>query len=324
MLDDWQIGPRNRWTYQHVGEVVPTIVVPSGRTPRALPAGEPLQVTPPPYADGLAVVRDGRLVAEHHANGMLPSTRHLSQSVAKSVLGLLVTLLRIDPRTPVTDLVPEVADSGYRGATLRHLLDMTAATDFVEDYTNFWRYDAACGWHPPHPDVPDSILEYLATRIGPIDRPHGEAFHYASPNTDLLGIATARAAAAPLGHLIATHLWQDAEFDAELAVDPTGVPVISGGLCATLRDYARLGAFVLEHRPPGLGERQIRDPRATAYSSQWWRLHSGALAARGIHGQLIVVDSETNTVVVMLSSWPSAADDEAEERQYQLIRALRG
>jgi CubicO group peptidase (beta-lactamase class C family) len=324
MLDDWQIGPRNRWAYQHVDEVVPTVVVPSGRTPRPLPAGGPLQVTPPPYADGLAVVRDGHLIVEHYANGMLPSTLHLSQSLAKSVLGLLVTLLRIDPRTPVTDLVPEIADSGYRGATLRHLLDMTAATDFVEDYTNFWRYDAACGWHPPHPGVPGSILEYLATEIGRVERPHGQAFHYASPNTDLLGVATARAAGAPLHELIATHLWQGAELDAELAVDPAGVPVISGGFCATLRDYARLGALVLEHRPPGLGERLIVDRRAAAYSSQWWRLHDGALAARGIHGQLIVVDRETNTVVVILSSWPSATDDDAEERQYQLIRALRG
>ena len=82
---------------------------------------------------------------------MRPDTLHLSQSVGKSVLGLLVGVLPLDPATPVTEHVPEVAGSGYDGATVQHLLDMTAAIDFVEDYETFWRYDVACAWHPPHP-----------------------------------------------------------------------------------------------------------------------------------------------------------------------------
>jgi CubicO group peptidase (beta-lactamase class C family) len=216
-----------------------------------------------------------------------------------------------------------VGESGYRGATLRHLMDMTAATDFVEDYTNFWRYDAACGWHSPVPGVPGSMLEYLAT-IGPAGRPHGERFHYVSPNTDLLGIATARAAGAPLQELLARELWSGparigAEADAELTVDPAGTPVISGGFCATLRDYVRLGAFVLEHALPGLGALPIEDPRAVGYGAQWWRLPGGVLAARGIHGQLIAVDRATATVTVMLSSWPAATDEHAEAAQYALL-----
>jgi CubicO group peptidase (beta-lactamase class C family) len=325
VADDWQVGPRNRWTYQHVGEVLPTVVVSRGDSARALPPGEPIKLPDPPYLDGLAVLREGALVLERYANGMQPHTRHLSQSVAKSVLGLLVTVLELDPDTPVADLVPEVARSGYRGATLRHLLDMTAATDFVEDYLNFWRYDAACGWHPPHPGVPGSILEYLTTRIGPIDRPHGAAFHYASPNTDLLGIAAGRAANAPLQDLIATHLWDPigAAHDAEIAVDPTGTPVISGGFCATLLDYTRLGAFVLDNDFEHLGERQIEDPRAIGYGSQWWRLTDDTTAARGIHGQLIAVDRSTRTVTTILSSWPTATDPDAEAAQFELIQALR-
>jgi CubicO group peptidase (beta-lactamase class C family) len=197
---------------------------------------------------------------------------------------------------------------------------MTAATDFVEDYTNFWRYDAACGWHSPAPGVPRSMLEYLAT-IGPAERAHGALFHYVSPNTDLLGIATVRAAGAPLQDLIARELWAPigAEADAELAVDPSGVPVISGGFCATLRDYVRFGAFVLEHELPGLGSRAIEDPRAVGYGAQWWRLPGGVLAARGIHGQLVAVDRASSTVTVVLSSWPAATDTEAEAAQFALL-----
>jgi CubicO group peptidase (beta-lactamase class C family) len=312
ILDDWQVGPRNRWAYQHVDEVVATVVVARGREATPLEPGEPIEVSAPPFMDGIAVLRGGRLVCERYANGMRPDTRHLSQSVAKSVLGLLFTTLGLDASTPVTELVPEVAASGYRGATLRHLLDMTAATDFVEDYLSFWRYDAACGWHSPAPGVPGSILEFLASEIGPAGRPHGERFHYCSPNTDLLGIAVARAGGAPLPELISRHLWQGAEHDALLAVDPAGTAVISGGFCATLRDYVRIGLLARDAAPRV--ERPIDDPRATAYGTHWWRLDPGTIAARGIHGQLITVGADA--VSVVLSSWPAATDPRLEDAQF--------
>src|SRR5918997_1954007 len=173
--ESWQVGPWNRWAYQHVDEVVPTVVVPRGDGPvRELPSRPArLDVADPPYLDGLAVLRGGELILERYANGMDETTLHLSQSVGKSVLGLVVLAMGLDPETPVTEAVPEVAGSGYDGARLRHLLDMTAAIDFVEDYADFWRYDAACAWHPPAEGVPGTILEFLPT-IRTADRAHGE------------------------------------------------------------------------------------------------------------------------------------------------------
>ena len=44
----------------------------------------------------------------------------------------------------MTEHVPEVRGSGYDGATVRHLLDMTAVIDLVEDYAvDFWRASAS-------------------------------------------------------------------------------------------------------------------------------------------------------------------------------------
>jgi len=338
-LDRWQVGPWNRWAYQHVGEVVPTVPVPRDSRPAwelatreaALDdlAGELLETT---YADGVAVVHDGAFVLERYANGMTPETLHLSQSVGKSVLGLLVGVLvergELDPEAAVTDHLPEVAESGYAGATIRHLLDMTAAISFVEDYAvDFWRYDVACGWHPPHPDVEaGSILEFLPT-IGPAGWGHGERFHYATPNTDVLGIVVERAGGAPLAELIASRLWAPLgpEHDAELTVDPAGTAAIGGGFCATLRDYSRLGALVLDDGRGVVPEpwvAQLGDGDAGAfalttvpeggagadgYRNQWWRRDGGPLA-RGIHGQLIAVDRRAGVVVTILSSWPDAMD----------------
>jgi CubicO group peptidase (beta-lactamase class C family) len=336
-LGSWQVGPWNRWSYQHVGEVVATVPIHRGSGGIwDLPAGEAAlddvagELIDSAFVDGVAVLRDGAFLLERYGNGMEPGTRHLSQSVGKSVLGLLVGVLAergvLDPEAEATVHVPEVAGSGYAGATIQHLLDMTAAIDFVEDYAvDFWRYDIACGWHPPHPDVAArSILEFLPT-IGPAAWGHGERFHYATPNTDLLGIVAERAGGAPLAELIATHLWAPlgAEHDAELTVDPAGTAAIGGGFCATLRDYSRLGVLVAadgrgivpEHWIARLGE---GEPAAFAlgtnsegvsgadgYGNQWWR-RDGRPMARGIHGQLISIDRRAGVVVTILSSWPDA------------------
>jgi CubicO group peptidase (beta-lactamase class C family) len=346
-LESWQVGPWNRWAYQHVGEVVPTTAVPAGaaREPAEDPAtlDDVLGDLDALWIDGIAATRGGVLVLERYRNGMAADTLHLSQSVGKSVLGLLVGVLagrgRLDPDAPVAEHVPEVAGSGYAGATIRHLLDMTAATDFVEDYAaGFWKYDVACGWHPPRPGADArSILEYLPT-IGPAPRAHGDALQYSSPNTDLLGIVAERAGGAPLAELIARELWapMGAEHDAELALDPAGTAVISGGFCATLRDYTRLGGLVLDGGAGvvpadwiarlGAGDaaafaRGADADDADGYGSQWWR-RDGRLCARGIHGQLIAVDAGAGVVVTILSSWPDATDERADRAQRELVAAL--
>ncbi|WP_210494906.1 serine hydrolase [Patulibacter sp. SYSU D01012] len=350
-LESWQIGPWNRWSYQHVGEVVPTVPVPTGDAPGAWPV-RPVAaldaLASPPDLDGLVVLHDGVLVHERYANGMTPGTRHLSQSVAKSVLGLLAGVLvgrgDLDVDAPVADLVPEIASGGYAGATVRHLLDMTAATGFVEDYVvEFWRYDIACGWAPPREGAPArTILDYLATiPPAPDGRRHGDAFQYASPNTDLLGIVVERAGGAPLATLLARELWapMGAEADAELAVDPVGVAVASGGLCATVRDYARIGALVLDGGRGvlpaawvaglGRGDAAAWGRRAwpadgdgtTGYAAQWWTL-DGRTVARGIHGQLVAVDRDAGVVVAACSSWPAAENDLAFAAQRLMVSEI--
>jgi CubicO group peptidase (beta-lactamase class C family) len=328
-LDAWQVGPWNRWAYVHVDEVVTTAPIPRGDGPVApLERGdadlddvlELLLGTA--HADGVAVVHDGRLVAERYGGEMTETSLHLSQSVGKSVLGLLVGILGIDTQELVTDRVPEVAGSGYEGATVQHLLDMTAAIDFVEDYEAFVRYDYACGWAPEVPGSPGTILEFLPT-IGPAAWRHGERFHYATPNTDLLGLVAERAGGAPLAELFARELWgpMGAEQDAALTVDPNGTGAIGGGLCATLRDYARLGALVADGGKGivpaawierlGNGDRAAWERRTVpdiggdGYGNQWWD-RDGFTMARGIHGQLIAVAGDT--VVTVLSSWPAALD----------------
>ena len=353
-LESWQVGPWNRWAYVHVDEVVDTVPVARGDGPVAQLEREAADIDElveplleAAYVDGLAVVHRGRLVAEHYRAEMTESSLHLSQSVGKSVLGLLVGSLAgrevLDTGELVTERVPEVADSGYAGATVQHLLDMTAAIDFVEDYAvDFWRYDVACGWHPPVEGADErTILEFLPT-IGPAEWRHGERFHYATPNTDLLGLVAERAGGAPLAELFAGELWGPigAEHDARLTVDPAGTAAIGGGFCATLRDYARLGALVADGGrgivpAAWIGRLGRGDAGAFArctvpetcsgfdgYRNQWWGSGGGTLA-RGIHGQLVEVDAAAETVVTIVSSWPDATDPALEAAQRETTARVR-
>lgn len=350
--DAWQQGPWNRWSYQHVDEVVSVEVVahaPGRARAWPLATGELDDLVDPlvadAWVDGVVVVHQGAIVCERYANAMAPETLHISQSVGKSVLGLVVGALvgrgALGRDDLATTYVPEVTGSGYDGATVGHLLDMTAAVDFLEDYADFWRYDAACGWHPSAPGVPETILAYLPT-IGPAEWSHGERFHYASPNTDLLGLIAQRAAGRRLSELISDELWAPlgAERGALLAVDGGGTAVISGGLCACLRDYARVGQLVADGGAgivPGpwvdslgdgpaeawsaaAGESEAR-AGTTGYADHWWCL-DGRPTARGIHGQFITVQRASRVVITVLSSQPEALDPRLAHLQRGFVDAV--
>lgn len=145
-LANWRTSPFNRWAFQHVREIVPTADIPHDpstvrpfqtatmnidhlRIPdaqgRALTLDEFMQRA---STDALVVVRDGRIVIERYGNGMETRTPHILMSVSKSLLGLVTGILidrgQLEPETLVTDVVPELGDTAYQGATIRNLLDM--------------------------------------------------------------------------------------------------------------------------------------------------------------------------------------------------------
>ena len=108
---EWDRPPWNRWSFQHVREILPTTevwrgsgivrefasrernlddlaVVDSAGVPTTL-AGH-LDET---YTDGFLVLKDGAIAYERHFNGMGQRTPHLSQSVAKSFTGTVAGIL---------------------------------------------------------------------------------------------------------------------------------------------------------------------------------------------------------------------------------------
>ena len=86
------------------------------------------------------------------------------------------------------------------------------------------------------PTLHDNLRAYIATmrKAGK----HGEAFHYVSTNTDLLGWILERVSGTDFATLLSREIWQPmgAEFDAYITLDRLGAPQTDGGLCVTTRD----------------------------------------------------------------------------------------
>lgn len=352
---DWDRPPWNRWTFQNVRQILPTSEVWRGTGPvRILPRDDRdldgLAVTgvhgqattlagllDETYTDGFLVIRNGHIVYERYFNGMEARTLHLSQSVAKSVTaaaaGAMFGKGLLDPEALITDYLPDLSDTSYRAAQLKHVLNMTSGVHFDETYTNPYsdvgQMDVSSGWKPVPPDSnptfrwPRHVYEQILG-LGALDRHHGDLFAYRSIETDVLAFCMERVTGLRLPEIISREIWQvmGAEESACMTVDSAGYALASGGFNATLRDYARLGLLYLENGggiiPAAwveatrngnhaiFGEPYNSSLPEGAYSHQWWveDPRSRAIYARGVFGQMIYVNWDYNMVAVKLSTWP--------------------
>ncbi len=272
-LANWRTPPFNRWAFQHVRELVPSVDIANDPgAVRALPSAlvdlSGVRVPDGGGAlsfdaflkrtdtDALVVLHRGRLVYQHYANAMTAQTPHILMSVSKSVLGLLTGILaargELDPEAPVATYVPEVKGTAYADARLRDLLDMRAGVLFDEDYLAtegpIIEYRKATNWEPLGPGQAASDLRSFYATLTARDGVHGRPFHYISINTDLIGWAIERATGRRYADLVSEFLWRPmgAERSAYITVDRLGAPRCAGGFCCTARDLARLGLVFAE------------------------------------------------------------------------------
>ncbi len=364
-LANWRSPPFARWGFQHVREIVPSADIPNNpddvwaleRSPAdlsglsvATPDGSRLSFEAylaRSSTDGLVVLHRGKVVEERHFNGMTATTPHILMSVSKSMLGLIAGILEakgiLDPQRLVTDVIPEVKQTAYAGATIRNLLDMRAGIAFDEDYLAtsgaIIAYRKSTGWNPLAPGEAASDLRSFYKHLDRNIRPHGQDFHYVSPNTDLLGWVIERASGRRFADLVSELLWQPmgAARSAYITVDRLGAPRCAGGMCTTTADLARVGQLLLQKG--ARGSRQIipasviedilsnGDPEAwnkgpfvpyfpgadMHYRAKCYvvRGKQPAIFGLGIHGQYLYVDFAREVVIAKHSSEALPLDGDA-------------
>ncbi|MFT4221304.1 MAG: serine hydrolase [Microbacterium sp.] len=349
-LENWQEPPHNRWTFAHLGEIVPSAVV-SRRAPHPTGAVSRLNRLAPglpdlearleqSYTDAFLVLRGDEVVAEFYRDGFAPHDRHLVMSVSKSLCGLVfgsvVDEERIDPAQRIVQYIPELAGSVYDGPVVQELLDMVIQVDYSEDYVDpaseVQTHDRAGGWRPRRAGDPADDYAFLASLRG--DGTVGR-FQYSSAHTDVLAWLIERVTGERYVTALSERLWSKlgADRDATITVDPTGFGFANGGVSCTARDLARVGRLVLDGGI-GPGGRAVSqewidatfaggDPAVMddhfpggfengSYTRQWWCMGNerGNISAIGIHGQNLWLDPRTDSAIVKLSTWPEPDTDE--------------
>ncbi len=280
------------------------------------------------------VVVDGVLVHEWYAAGVGPQDRLLGNSATKSALALLTGIAvhrgLLDPDSPVAVHVPELAESGYRDVTVRHVLTMTTGVGWVEDY------------HDPD-SAASRLIARWRTGVGgirgqladiPAGEPPGTRFAYCSPDSMVLDWVRERTTGESFTEALA-EVWSlvGAEHPAVVGLDaPTergGVAMAAAALAASARDWARIGWLQVDGSWAG---RAVVDPSWVESSSRpersflapgrlpstitthagfgyhWWPMDADGtrVMADGMRGQFVYVDRPRRTVVVKTSAWPYA------------------
>ena len=373
--NDWDRAPWNRWSFQNVRQIVPTTEVWRGNGKvREMARNSQdlanLQFTTfnetqstvqswidSSYTDGIVVMHQGAIVFEQYHNGMSERTLHLSQSMAKSIVGSVAGILigkgLLSPTEQISTYLPELEHTGWKGATLQQVMDMTTGVRFIEDYeapdSDIAMTDFASGWKQPPPGslAPASMWDQILT-LTETTRAHGELFHYRSIETDVLAHCMERVTQTRLADLVSRELWQllGCEESASFTVDSAGYALADGGFNATLRDYARFGQMLLEQGSVDghqivparwiddinnvdqelFGEPYTFGTPNGAYRNQFWieDADQKAFMARGVFGQLIYINPAHDMVVVKLSSWPEFVSTPRLRDALSAIHAMAG
>lgn len=286
------------------------------------------------YVTGFLVLHDNQIIFERYSHGANQDSRFVSQSVAKSILSILVGVAIDEGKIhsvsdPIVRYLPYLAKSGYRDVTLKEVLQMTTNVDYSEDYRKPTSLGAAL--LTGHPSFKD-----FAASLDPSATKPGTAFQYQSVNSQVLGLLLERVTGERLNIWAQDRLWKKigARRDA-FFYESTKQPDTCAFACfnATLRDYGRVGLMMLNKGELG-GTRVVSEswvhnsttPDApflmpkpagangeptTGYAYQWWIPYGGegVFEAEGIFGQMIYVNPTRRVVIVQTSAWPVADED---------------
>lgn len=324
---------RREAAFRHMERESPHTVVAASARPRALPAGEALDLDTFTFMQservaGILVLQDGRVRLERYGLGLRAEDRWASFSMTKSVTSTLVGAAVRDGsiaslNDSVTTYLPTLTGEGYEGVTLDQLMTMTSGVRWNEDYADPNSDVARFLLTPADPGV-DATVSYM--RRLPREAPPGVRWKYNTGETNLVGVLLAEAIHMPLSRFLAEKIWSapgGMESPAYWMLDAQGKEV--GGCClsATLRDWGRFGMLALEGGKIGdetiVPENWFRTSSSTladirvpgrGYGRMWWSFDPGHFQARGIFGQTIHVDPSRRLVVVILSAWPTATGPE--------------
>ena len=268
--------------------------------------------------------------------------------------GILVDKNIINLNNFVSDVLPETIGTSYEDATIRNVLDMNVASNFIEDYSGeaeiFKKYRSSTGW-----DVSSSKNENTLTGLHDFlsnmpksDYPHGKKYHYCSPNSDLLGWIIERTSGEKFSNIMSELLFKPAgiNYEANITVDKLGAPRSAGGISITPYDLLLISELVRENGYNKNGqiipENWINDLKGYQdnscylnqdelkrfpngnYRSKWYQtgFEDDEFCGIGIHGQNIWINPKKELSIIRMSSASDPINITTEELMFSVFKEI--
>jgi CubicO group peptidase (beta-lactamase class C family) len=281
------------------------------------------------YADGIVVLRNGRVVAERYRNGLAPDKPRLLRDATRPFLNLLgamsITQGKLSADKSVIRYLPGLSNStGLRKVSIRRLLENEEHHAWTPEELDAWRQ--AGGWITNQTN--NDIRAWLSYP-GRWDRPLSDKLAPVlggSPDDDLLAWALAESNAMPLSQLFCKQLLSRIHREHAIlwASDSLGVELASG-LGLSLRDFSRLGQLLVEARSirsrakipgwfietlvasPGVRSSEI-EGLSRGSERRYGFVHLGGARNRvaliGAHGTSLYIDFDKRLVIALYGTRP--------------------
>ena len=281
------------------------------------------------YADGLVVLRNGRVVAERYRNGLTPDKPRLLLEATRPLLNLLgaisISQGKLAADKSVSRFLPGLtASAGLRKMSIQRLLESEEHFAWAPEDLEAWR--RASGWIP---DQGENDIRAWLSQPGRWDKPLREReIHELSavPDDDLLAWTLAESNATPLSRLFCEQLLIRArpEHAVVWLTDSQGVD-LAMGLGLSLRDFAKLGQVLVDARnsrnrgkiptwfietltaSSGLRNPEIKG-LAKGSEQRYGFVHLGGAQNRaaliGTHGTSLYIDFDKRLVIAIYATRP--------------------
>ncbi|HEX5801729.1 MAG TPA: hypothetical protein VFY24_01795 [Azospira sp.] len=287
------------------------------------------------YADALVVVYNGRVFAERAWHGTRSDAPALLPQAGRPLLALLGVVAvgqgKLAAERAVSRYLPALAnDAGLRRLSVQRLLDGEARFDRPPAEIAGWR--RAAGWPGEEPGSAAGVRDWLRQPErwddALLELPPPTAV--GAPEDDLLAWLLAESQATPLAQLFCEQLLGRLRPEQPVAwlADAAGHE-LGGGLVMSLRDFARVGQWLLDARanpqrgrlpawfvealtaPAGKGDGATALaglPRGSELRYGFVRLGGPGtrVAIVGAHGTSLYVDFDRRLVVALRAAHPEA------------------
>lgn len=331
--------------------IYPSIAVEAAKNPKALAKGKNIKKSLAKYQDvekyladnyvnSLIVLKEGKIRLEAYADNANKEQLWTSFSVAKSISSMLLGIALKEGyiksmEDKLEEYIPEFKAKDYGKVTVRQLLTMTSGIDWNEDYTDK-NSDVAQMYLKECQDTEAHIITYMKDLKSLY--PNGEKWNYSTGETDLVGILIQKATGKSLADYLSEKIWKPYGMENcayWLADECSNLNIGGSGLSASIRDFARLGQFMLDSGKINdhsiFAKEWIENAAAPlyqinedggAYGYLWWRNPDGSFVAQGIFGQLIYINPKKQIVFAQNAAWPHASSKELNKKRKEFIQAI--